>query len=462
MLNGNNFTSDSQSSEKSGISGVFSSQNRFDPLADNDQSDNDLLCTQWTEVVNRKRARVNTGGESYENAGQNSTLQNTTLQEFENLDFGNKLSVLFTRSSSIESKVDACLSLFSRVDTIENTICDYDLRMKLLEYKSIDIEARSRRNNLIFGGIPEQRDENCVSRIADFLRQHLQIDPCPSIPRAHRLGRFKRDHTRAIVVYFLDYRDTEKVLANASKLKGSDYNINRDYPKEIVSGRKLLWPEYKRLRQNFPDSKVSIVYPAKLVKDGRVLADAFPYWNQILQRDRVYVTRPQFTPVAAPQVQPDQSVPYSAALLNDTRPQPHSVQVSTEPQRMFKDNQFKETASVSQSRDSCPSSSSTVRMSDTVADTRKGSGDTPTVPAAPQHKSRRAQSSSPYPLRACRPHAPVSTRVPYVTQNSPPRTFQRPWVNQSTPENAPSRTVSSQQTTPRDNSLPSNRANVTH
>ena len=33
-------------------------------------------------------------------------------------------------------------------------------QLKLLQYKSIDIEARSRRNNLLFRGIPEVNGED--------------------------------------------------------------------------------------------------------------------------------------------------------------------------------------------------------------------------------------------------------------------------------------------------------------
>ncbi|KAH3736246.1 hypothetical protein DPMN_042809 [Dreissena polymorpha] len=36
-----------------------------------------------------------------------------------------------------------------------------------------------------------------------------------------------------------------------------------------------------------PKSKISIVFPAKILADGRVVADMFPDWSQVLNGDRI-------------------------------------------------------------------------------------------------------------------------------------------------------------------------------
>ena len=69
----------------------------------------------------------------------------------------------------------------------------HDSRIKLLEYKSIDLEARSRRNNLIFRGHPENvENDDCVSIIRNLLDMNLNLDPNVCIQRAHRLGAINR------------------------------------------------------------------------------------------------------------------------------------------------------------------------------------------------------------------------------------------------------------------------------
>ena len=83
------------------------------------------------------------------------------------------------------------------------------------------------------------------------------------------------------------------VLSRANKLKGTNFIINRDFPKEIVNARRRLWSEYKRLRSANPDSKTNIVYSPKLVSNGRTVADEFPDWSLIMQASRTSTCSPE-------------------------------------------------------------------------------------------------------------------------------------------------------------------------
>ena len=242
-------------------------QNKHLSEAENVENGIHLLNNCEHGYTTVKRKRVNTDGKSTQNISDN---------EYKEMSTDNKLTVMFKEMKCISQKVDDSLLLHCKVHNMERFLSDYDHRLRVLEYKSIDLEARSRRNNLLFNGIIESRDENCLSRIEQFLSEQLQIDNCPQFPRAHRLGKYKRDSIRPIIVYFLDYRDTVHILSQANKLKGTKFSVNRDFPKEITNARKRLWPEYKRLRQTAPDSKTSIVYPARLVSNGLTVADEFP------------------------------------------------------------------------------------------------------------------------------------------------------------------------------------------
>ena len=91
--------------------------------------------------------------------------------------------------------------------------------LKTLAYKSIDLEARSRRNNLIFWGLCENYHENCFALIRDFIKNQFDLDSDKMyLARAHRLGARKnnnRDQRRPIVVNFRDYCDTETIMSRA-------------------------------------------------------------------------------------------------------------------------------------------------------------------------------------------------------------------------------------------------------
>ena len=82
------------------------------------------------------------------------------IEQFKTLNTDDKLSALFIKFnsnteflSSIEDKVNQCLQISSITDYNKSCIDDHESRLLLLEYKSIDIEARSRHKSSVYLGI---------------------------------------------------------------------------------------------------------------------------------------------------------------------------------------------------------------------------------------------------------------------------------------------------------------------
>lgn len=165
--------------------------------------------------------------------------------------------------------------------------------MKTMAYKSIDLEARARRNNLVFRGFVENTGENCTVIVRDFLQNRLAIDSRHLyIARAHRLGKpvsNRRFQSRPIIVNFRDYGDVELIMSKVRHLKGMPFSVDFDCPREIQEACACLWPQFKELKQSNPRSRVHIVYPAKLIQDGRVVRDEIPEWNQYIGANRLSV-----------------------------------------------------------------------------------------------------------------------------------------------------------------------------
>ena len=99
------------------------------------------------------------------------------IEQFKTLDTDDKLSAVFTKFysnteflSSMEDKPNQCLQISSITDYNKSCIDDHESRLLLFEYKSIDIEARSRRKNLLFNGFAKESDESCPTKICAFLR----------------------------------------------------------------------------------------------------------------------------------------------------------------------------------------------------------------------------------------------------------------------------------------------------
>ena len=96
-----------------------------------------------------------------------------------------------------------------------------------------------------------------------------------------------RGKTRPIFVTFEHFNDVQLIISRARRLKGSNYSINKDFPPEIASARKTLWPTFKSIKQRYPDSRTVLAYPAKVIRDGDVVLDRFPDWDDVMNHSNI-------------------------------------------------------------------------------------------------------------------------------------------------------------------------------
>ena len=87
-----------------------------------------------------------------------------------------------------------------------------------------------------------------------FMKKELEIEEGDTFEfqRIHWIGKRDppRDKPRQIIARFLRSSDREKVTSTAKKLKGKNFGISVDLPKEIVDQRKKLMPEYKQAKKD--------------------------------------------------------------------------------------------------------------------------------------------------------------------------------------------------------------------
>ena len=242
------------------------------------------------EFQMNKRKRNNT---------EQSDLQ---INEFICSSSDDKLNLIFQELRSIRGNQEQTnngmlnfqenfLQIHQKLEQVVNVTNRNTDLLKTLAYKSIDQEARSRRNNLIFWGISENYEENCFSLIREFIKNHLDLDSDRMyLARAHRLGQRKigyRNPKRPVIVNFRDFCDVESIMSRSYLLKNTQFSVGYDLPKEINEARKRLWEETKSIKSKQPRSKCQIVYPAKLIVDGRVFRDEFPQWSEAVHGSRL-------------------------------------------------------------------------------------------------------------------------------------------------------------------------------
>ena len=156
-------------------------------------------------------------------------------------------------------------------------------RLRKMEERGIDQEARSRRNNLLFYGIDESADENTTTVLQKFITNDCKIKDGKDllIQRVHRLGDpnarstigKKTNRPRAIIASFVDYRQKEQVRRTKFNLNPK-YSISEDFPIEIRKARDQLQPELRELKKQ--KKRATIIYPARLLVDGKVVREVRP------------------------------------------------------------------------------------------------------------------------------------------------------------------------------------------
>ena len=254
------------------------------------------------ETINEnvpKRKRINTGGASGSTEptkglpyAQAAMFDVSTVSDSEKLNFlCSKMAAVETLTLEMSNVKNRLNEACDFIEELGVKMCNIEDRFSRQEVRLIDLEARSRRNNLLFTGIEEpdnETNEACEATLLDFLKNYMQLgDMVDGIVfhRVHRLGKKRRGVTsngdpwkpRHIIAGFRDFKVKEFVLSNSKVLKGTIHTIQQDYPQEIRSARGKLWNEYCQARAN--KLRASIAYPAKLIVEGKLVRDELPEWN---------------------------------------------------------------------------------------------------------------------------------------------------------------------------------------
>ena len=252
------------------------------------------------EGNNAKRRRNSTGGTSDVLEAADLTYAQVAHIDLGKMSVNDKLDFLIHEMSTVKQlthQVQQQQSQLSQLNDItenmQTEIVHMHHTLSQQQLRIIDLEARSRRNNLLFFNIPEpeqESDTGCQQALCDFLATQLKLNEEQLsrvvFQRVHRLGRPRRGvapngqawKPRPVIAGFRDFKCKQDILFSSSCLKGSSFAMREDFPAEIRTARGKLWDDFKNAKSQ--NLRARIVYPAKLVVDERVVRDMFPEWGR--------------------------------------------------------------------------------------------------------------------------------------------------------------------------------------
>ncbi|XP_039291716.1 uncharacterized protein LOC120353123 [Nilaparvata lugens] len=140
---------------------------------------------------------------------------------------------------------------------LTNKLNQISITNKSLSKRVIDLEDRSRRNNLIFKGLKYNvKTFNPLSVVKNFCADYLGSRKDIWINRAHPLGAAKDNGP--IIAHFPDDSDVFHILKNAKKLKGTGYYVHKDFSFETRKSRAKLFAMRKEIIKIRPQEKVFV------------------------------------------------------------------------------------------------------------------------------------------------------------------------------------------------------------
>ncbi len=155
-------------------------------------------------------------------------------------------------SNELDKKVQ-CLekdnkSLHAKVNELQDLVHKQNRERIELKNKMVDLEDRSRRDNLVIEGIPDCENETkqvCENKTRKFLNEKLQVKNSGkmALGRVHRIGPYKKNQTRSTIIKFDIYKQRDTVWEGRKNLpKGSRVRVRENFSKETESARAQLAP----------------------------------------------------------------------------------------------------------------------------------------------------------------------------------------------------------------------------
>ncbi|XP_049512298.1 uncharacterized protein LOC125940304 [Dermacentor silvarum] len=155
------------------------------------------------------------------------------------------LANLSKRLADLEGHYQKLLPMQIEIQTIRADTEQTARLVHALNARVDDAENRSRRNNLVFYGLPDtaasETSAASEEKILRLCSDHLNVPLEPQdIERAHRVSRYSANRPRPLIVRFNHYKKKEMVLSNGRKLKGTDLSMGEDFSPAVRNARKQL------------------------------------------------------------------------------------------------------------------------------------------------------------------------------------------------------------------------------
>ena len=145
--------------------------------------------------------------------------------------FGTTKSLEFTQNK-LERELKPVKKNITKIKSEMKEFTEDLLDLNLASDKLIELEDRSRRNNLRVDGITEQPNETWKEykeKVTEVIKNKLNMENVTDIDRCHRMSKHKGHRSHPIIFRLNKFKDKQKILRNAKKFKDTKIYIYENF-----------------------------------------------------------------------------------------------------------------------------------------------------------------------------------------------------------------------------------------
>ena len=219
--------------------------------------------------IERKRKNTSPGSDSGTPKKKNSCDKMLTEEDMNEL--MRRFGILM--DTKLDEKIDnlkAELATKVQIDALEEKVDRLQREKDLLRVeldktnkKLEKLDNSTRRSNLVFVGLSHMAaPENLSSVVGSFITDVLGITPAPAIEEIIALGK---GPACPLLAKFSRISDVNAILKNTSRLRGTNFGVNRDYSDDVRLARRCLFQFRKEIRSARPDCSAFVRYDSLVV-----------------------------------------------------------------------------------------------------------------------------------------------------------------------------------------------------
>lgn len=150
----------------------------------------------------------------------------------------NELQGLCTWIKQVEDSLQILKENEKAISQLTKTVRELGATVQKQQERLVSFEDRSRRNNLMVFGLPEEPNEtpqDLRSKVLnDVMEKKLHVT-LNTVERLHTIGKKQTTRPRPVVLRLYDYREKVQLYKNCKNLKGTGISVSDNFSKETLA-----------------------------------------------------------------------------------------------------------------------------------------------------------------------------------------------------------------------------------